>query len=136
MTTYIVTQKSDGIEVYRYLSDAPVEWSGMAFATHDHTPQPHEIEPAVPSAPKTWTKLKFERKFSDAEWDAGQAFNASFETLEQLSDAQKLTIRRGLNDYKIALDISSVDPGVINLLGLYELFGVIAPGRAQEILND
>jgi len=136
MITYIVTRKSDGVEIYRYMADAPVEWGGMDLVTHDHTPQPQEVEPVVPSVPRTWTKLKFERKFTDAEWQAGQSFNATFESNEYLTDAQKLTIRRGLNDYRIALDISSVDPGVINLLGLYELFGVIAPGRAQEILND
>lgn len=135
MTTFIVTKKSDGAEIYRYVSDAPAEWSGMGFETHEHTPHPQEAAPEVPSIPRTWTKLKFERKFTDAEWQAGQVFNATFESNEYLTDEQKLLIRRGINDYKIAEDISSIDPGVLNLLGLYEAFGVIAPGRAQEILN-
>ena len=38
MAEYIVTRKRDGVEVYRYQSDTPVEWHGMAFDTHDHTP--------------------------------------------------------------------------------------------------
>lgn len=38
MSEYVVTRKSDGVEIYRYSADAPIEWSGMEFATHDHTP--------------------------------------------------------------------------------------------------
>lgn len=137
MTTFIVTNKATGTGIYRYVADAPVEWSGMSFVDHDHTAEPEApgVITDVPVVAMTWTKLKFERKFTDAEWQAGQNFNASFETSDMLTDAQKLSIRRGLNDYMIAEEISSTDPGVINLLGLYELFGVIAPGRAQEILN-
>lgn len=137
MTTYIVTRKSDQTEVYRYNADAPIEWSGMEFATHDHEPEAvdQSTPTDVPVVSMTWTKLAFERKFTDAEWAAAQAFNAGFEGIHQLSEEQKLKIRRGLNDYKIATEISSVDPGTVTLLSLYEAFGVIAAGRAQEILN-
>jgi|DEB19_MinimDraft_2_1074335.scaffolds.fasta_scaffold55298_2 hypothetical protein len=137
MTTFVVTRKSDGQEVYRYNADAPIEWSGMEFATHDHATE--AVDPSAPTdAPivaMTWTKLAFERKFTDAEWAAAQDFNAGFEGIALLTDEQKLKIRRGLNDYKIATEISSIDPGTVTLLGLYEAFGVIASGRAQEILN-
>lgn len=138
MTTFVVTRKADGAEITRYAAAAPVEQVNdlaVPFADFDHTE--FTDTPVEPSPPPihTWTKLRFERKFSDEEWQAGQNFNATFETSDYLTDAQKLTIRRGLNDYKIALDITSTDPGVINLLGLYEAFGVLAPGRAQEILN-
>ena len=136
MTTYVVTRKSDGQEVYRYNADAPIEWSGMEFVTHDHAA---EVDPGgvtdAPIVAMSWTKLAFERKFTDVEWAAAQDFNAGFEAIPQLSDDQKLKIRRGLNDYKIATEISSVDQGTVTLLGLYEAFGVIAAGRAQEILN-
>lgn len=81
------------------------------------------------------TKLKFERLFSDAEWAAAQVFNATFEANEYLSDAQKLAIKRGLNDYRIAVDVSLTDPGTIAIVTLYEAFGVIAHGRAAEVLN-
>jgi hypothetical protein len=42
MSEYVVTRKTDGGEVYRYQADAPVEWNGMEFATHDHTLVPEE----------------------------------------------------------------------------------------------
>ena len=37
MPEYIVTRKADGAEIYRYNAEAPIEWSGMEFADHDHT---------------------------------------------------------------------------------------------------
>ena len=37
MTTYIVTNLASGAEVYRYAADAPIEWAGMEFDTHDHS---------------------------------------------------------------------------------------------------
>lgn len=136
MTTFVVTRKSDQAEVYRYSAGSPIEWSGMEFATHDHTA---EADPGgvtdAPVVAMTWTKLQFERKFTDAEWDAAQGFNASFENIPQLTDEQKLKIRRGLNDYKIATEVSSIDPGTVTLLTLYEVFGVISAGRALEILH-
>lgn len=137
MTTYIVTQKSDGVEITRYAAAAPVEQIddlAVPFTAFDHTEFFGGTVDVTPTS-YTWTKLRFERKFTDAEWQAGQNFNATFETSEYLTDAQKLTVRRGLNDYKIAQEISSTDQGVIKLLGLYEAFGVIAQGRAQEILH-
>lgn len=81
------------------------------------------------------TKLQFERRFTDAEWQAAQDFNAGFESIPQLTTEQKLMIRRGLNDYRIALDVSLSDAGTVTLVGLYEAFGVVAPGRASEVLN-
>lgn len=46
---FIVTNKQTGAEVYRYESGDAVEWGGMEFATHDHTPF---VEPApTPDAP-------------------------------------------------------------------------------------
>lgn len=94
-----------------------------------------EAEALVLGTKIPWTKLQFERMFSDAEWAAAQEFNAGFEDIAQLTAAQKLTIRRGLNDYKIALAVNQTDSGTIALVSLYEAFGVIAPGRAAEILN-
>jgi hypothetical protein len=37
MTTYVVTRKSDGQEVYRYEAESPVEWSNLPFSDFIHT---------------------------------------------------------------------------------------------------
>ncbi len=67
MSTYIVTRKSDGAEVYRYGSEAPIEWVGMGFATHDHTAEPDPVEPALPTQAYEWPRLDFLRRFTMAE---------------------------------------------------------------------
>jgi hypothetical protein len=81
------------------------------------------------------TKLQFERRFSNDEWAAIQAFNAGYDQHPALDDAQKLPIKRGLSEYALALDIALTDPGTVALVGLYEALGLLASGRAAEILQ-
>lgn len=55
MTVYIVTRIADGVEVYRYDADAPVEWPGMEFGAHAHTAAPAPQEPEPPHVdPDDW----------------------------------------------------------------------------------
>ena len=55
MTTYIVTAKATGAEVYRYDSAEPVEWGGMGFDTHDHTAHTEPAPaPEAPGNPADW----------------------------------------------------------------------------------
>ena len=44
MPVYNVINKASGEQVYRYHADAPVEWPGMEFSTHDHV---EYVEPVV-----------------------------------------------------------------------------------------
>lgn len=80
------------------------------------------------------TKLQFERRFTDVEWAAIQAFNAAYEQHPALTNAQKLSIKRGLSEYALALDISLTDVGVVTLVTLYQALGLVADGRAAEVL--
>lgn len=64
MSEYVVTRKSDGAEVYRYQSEAPVEWHGMEFSTHDHTlvpPVEVALEPVDLSRWKVYVGAFFDR---------------------------------------------------------------------------
>lgn len=54
MTTYIVTRKSDQVEVYRYSSPVPIEWDGMSFAQYDHTEAPDPVAALDPVFPDEW----------------------------------------------------------------------------------
>ena len=55
MPEYIVTRKTDGAEIYRYNADAPIEWSGMEFADHDHIEStPIVTEDTAPVDPSRW----------------------------------------------------------------------------------
>lgn len=83
-----------------------------------------------------WTKLQFERRFALAEWIAVQDFNASYLDHPALTQEQKDTIRRGLAEYEVALEVSPADPAVAALLGLYEAVGDLPAGAAARILSD
>ena len=56
MPEYIVTRKTDGAEIYRYNADAPIEWSGMEFADHDHVEfiPGDNVTPSQPVDPTRW----------------------------------------------------------------------------------
>ena len=127
MAEYIVTRKSDGVEVYRYQSDAPVEWHGMSFDTHDHTPAPvinpdGSIEGAIVG--RTLTKLEYLRRFTDKE---RIAIRAAAEQNQVLADYLQLM--------ELAQDINTGDPDTIAAVTMLEQAGLIALGREQEILN-
>lgn len=126
MTTFVVTRKSDGTEIYRYVADAPVEWSGMSFSDHDHTAEMEATGTItdVPIVAMTWTKLQYLRRFTQAEriairWAATQS--------AELDDYLELLA--------LAEEVKSDDPDIVSALAMLEGIGLLAAGRAQEILN-
>ena len=126
MAEYIVTRKSDGAEVYRYQSDTPVEWNGMEFATHDHVPAPAPSEEGGSAwfAGRTMTKLEYLRRFTVEE---RVAIRAAAEQNAVLADYLQLM--------ELAQDINTGDADTIAAVTMLEQAGLIAAGRAQEILN-
>lgn len=67
MSTYIVTEKAAGKEVYRYQSPVVVEWTGMELATHDHTALAEApVVPEQVAGPRRLTKNQFIDKLGDA----------------------------------------------------------------------
>lgn len=137
MTTYTVTRKSDQQVIYRYASDTPVEWAGMGFDTHDHTPEQvtELVTDVTPRMERDLTKLLFRRLFTNEEQKAIDRFNATFESHPLLTDDQKDDVRTGLENYRAAGSVSLNDPDTAAVLGLYTALGILAAGRAGEILN-
>ncbi len=125
MTTYTVTRKSDSQEVYRYSADAPIEWSGMEFATHEHAPEADTsgITDVTPTS-YTWTKLEYLRRFTQAE---RIAIRAAAKAIPELEDYLQLL--------ELASEVRSDDPDIMGALQMLEAGGLIAAGRAQEILG-
>jgi len=126
MTIYIVTAKATGAEIYRYSADAPIEWSGMQFADFDHT---LEVEAPgtvtdVPVVAMTWTKLEYLRRFTQ---DERIAIRTAAKQVPQLEDYLALL--------ELASEVRSDDPDIIAALTMLEGAGLLAAGRAQEILN-
>jgi hypothetical protein len=130
MTTYAVIRKSDGQEVYRYSADAPIEWNGMEFATHDHIQVVEPVDPGtvVIPGPRRLSKLGFVGRL-------GADF-ATILTVAKSNVEVELFVRM--------LDWATPDPDgtsvdlddarVIYALNNLEAAGVIGTGRAAEIL--
>lgn len=125
MPTYIVTRKSDGQEVYRYGgADAPIEWVGFEFATHDHTVMPDPVDPPTPPSVYEWPRLDFLRRFTMAE---------------------RIPIRNArltdpiLNDFFSLLEqadiIHSNDPDTMAGMGYLVQQGLLTAARRDEILG-
>lgn len=81
------------------------------------------------------TKLQFRRLFTSAEQKAIDRFNVQFESHPGLSEDQKDEIRSGLQNYKAAQDVNLGDLATVAAVQMYEALGLIALGRALEILN-
>lgn len=82
----------------------------------------------------TWTHLEFRRRFTSDEQELIDEFNATFESNPALTAAQKRKVRTGLKNFDASTHIVKSDPDIPALLGLYTLVGLIASGRAAEIL--
>lgn len=126
MTIYQVTRISDGVDVYRYAADAPIEWDTMGFDTHTHTPIVQDV-PANPQGPRRLTKLAFIGKI-------GSEF-AGILTAAKTNVQVELFVRM-LDWATPDPDGTSVDlddPRVVDALMALEAAGLIAAGRAQEI---
>lgn len=123
MAEYIVTRKSDGVEVLRYSAASPREVNGFGLVEYDHT----EWAPGAPVAEPvnhTLTKLEYLRRFTVEE---RVAIRAAAEQNQVLADYLQLM--------ELAQDINTGDPDTIAAVTMLEQAGLIALGRAQEILN-
>lgn len=122
---YIVTDKATGAEVYRYQADAPVEWSGMEFATHDHVEQVEIIGDVIQGASsRVLTKLEYLRRFT---------------TEERVNIRESAKTNPVLEDYlvmmELADEINTGDADTIAAVNMLEQVGLIGAGRASEVLN-
>lgn len=131
MTTYRVIRKADQVEVYRYQAEAPVEWSGMEFATHDHQPVDEPSAPPEPELPPSaWhiTKLAFRSRFSPAE-------RTALTLASRQATQQGASVQVYLDDVQAAafIDLKRADTRA-GVMGL-EAAGLLAAGRAAEILD-
>lgn len=126
MTTYVVTRKSDGVEVFRYGgATEPINWAGYEFATHDHTVAPDPVEPPAPPAPaQQWARLDFLRRFN---------------MTERIGIRSARTTDPILNDFfsllEQATNVHSDDPDTLAGMGYLVQQGHITAARRDEILG-
>jgi hypothetical protein len=136
MSIYVVTRKSDGVEVYRYSNDVPVEWVGMEFATHDHTPIPDPVpEPAPPPPPVRITKLAFRQRFTPEEKIAIEIASLDDPAAPMQQRAMSAALRANQADVAVATYIDLMRADTRSGVQALEAAGLIATGRAVEILD-
>ena len=121
---YVVTDKATGAPVYRYESDAPVEWAGMGFGTHEHTPEAVAELPAPSAAIGQISKLAYMERFTDAEL-------ANIYAAAKISPAVEVWLEK----FKLAEFIDIADPRTMAGLQALESNGLIGAGRALEVLH-
>lgn len=139
MASYVVTRKSDGAEVYRYQSDAAVEWLGMEFGICDHAVLPDDPVAVAPPTKydgrRLLNKLEFRALFPEAAIKGIDRFEVQFESAPFLTDAQKDDIRTSFKNYNAADGVDLDDPRWIPGLGLYVALGILTPAEVEEILR-
>ena len=132
MTTWKVTHRATGQEVYRYIADAPVEWSDMGFDTHDHTGVPDEITDVTP-------RMETGRRLTKLAFVALIGQDAFLNVLAAAKESVELEAFVKLIDWATpeadGTSIDLADPRTVTGLQALEDAGLIAHGRAQEILN-
>lgn len=83
-----------------------------------------------------WTRYQFRQRFTPTERIGIDAFNeGGYLTSEALTEPQKAAIKLALADYAVTPYVHLDNPSVIAMVNLYETLGLIAPGRAAEILS-
>ena len=123
MAEYIVTRKADGEEVLRYSAASPREVNGFDLVDYDHAEWTPDAPVAAP-VNRTLTKLEYLRRFTVEE---RVAIRAAAELNPVLADYLQLM--------ELAQDINTGDADTIAAVTLLEQAGLIAAGRANEVLN-
>lgn len=134
MPTYQVIRKADGIEIYQYSADAPIEWVGMEFSTHDHALMPTiSVDAPNDASPRRLTKLQFIEKLGDA------AFAAILQMAKVSSDVEAWVKKMELttpdpDGTSVDLDDPRTMAGVRAIGAILAEHGVVTAGWADEVL--
>ena len=106
----------------------------LEFMQQHHAEDFTEVVEMPAPATRELTHLGFRRLFTQAERELADELEVTFETNPALSTEQKRTLRSGYKDFYAGTSVNRDDPAVLPMLTLYEALGIIAPGRAAEIL--
>lgn len=130
MSTYVVTRKSDGVEVYRY-----DHTDKIVFVTWPEDEFDYDLAPPEPPPPemdvlpvyggrRTLSKLEFLRLFT---------------AQERIGLRAAAKVNPVVEDYmalmELSLEISLDDPDTVTGLRMLEAASMLGAGRADEILR-
>ena len=117
MSTWQVAHRETGEVVYAYTAETPIEWPEYPFAAYNHVLQ--IPEPVV----RIMTKREYLGRFTQAE---RVAIRAAASANPVLDDYLKLM--------ELAQEINLYDPDTVAAVQMLEQSGLIAAGRAAEVL--
>ena len=120
MANWIVEDRITGEVAYAYGADVATDFPEYPFAQYNHIRQ-KEVEAAP--VPRTITKLEYLRRFTTAE---RVAIRAAASANPVLDDYLKLM--------ELAQEINLDDADTIAAVQMLEQSGLIAAGRAAEVL--
>jgi len=124
--TYSVIRQDTGAEVYCYTYDHPLDLDLFPPSLFDHVPQvePEVVPPPVYGGRRVLDRLEFLRLFT------------AQERITLVEAAKSIPV---LADYMYLLDRTSTvhldHDDTLNGVNLLEQVGLIAPGRAAEVLH-
>ena len=121
MADYIVEERNTGIVVYAYTADEATDFPEYPYAQYNHIlkkPDPVVIEQ------RTITRLEYLRRFTTEERVTIRAVSA-----------QNAVLADYLQLMEMAQDISLDDPDTIAAVNMLEQAGLLASGRAAEVLS-
>lgn len=121
MPHYVVTDQQNS-EIIRY-SAAVVQSHDYPLDLYTHTEFDPDVGPIVTTG-RTMTKLEYLRRFTQAERIAIRTVAASNPVLDDYMQLLEL-----------ATEINTADPDTVAAVHMLEAAGLIAAGRAGEILN-
>lgn len=119
MSNYVVERRDTGEVVYAYGADVAVEWPQYPFAEFNHILQ----KDVVVIHERNVTKLEYLRRFTQAE---RIAIRAAATNSPELADYLAML--------DLAQDINLDDLDTIAALAMLEAVGLLAAGRAAEIV--
>lgn len=125
MTTYAVIRTVDGAEIYRYQADAPIEWAGCEFASHQHVEVPNVVVETMPRPPVVWSQTEFLKRFEIAERIAARD---RAKTDPFMDDLWGLLTSSPV--------VHSNDPDVVRGLGYMVQIGLLTVERRNQIIGD
>ena len=120
MANWIVENRLTGEVAYAYVADVATYFSEYPFAKYNHIRQKEEVAAPIQ---RLITKLEYLRRFTTAERVAIRAAAATNPVLE---DYLKLM--------ELAQEINLDDPDTLAAVQMLEQSGLIASGRATEVL--
>ena len=138
MSTWQVTERATGKVVYAYTSDEAVDWPDYPFAVFNHN---LVIPVKAPAQSRRVTKLQFRNLFSPEEKVAIEFASLDNPNGTQEERLQAADLRVFLADVDSATpdpDGTSIDlddPRTVAGVNALETYGLIATGRAAEILS-